>query len=82
MTRYSELSKAVTTGVPGLTMEMRSTGVPQELTGDVSLSRLVDLALMRRLDQCGFERARGNSPWDTLPVSAYARPAAETARSR
>ena len=82
LTRYWELSQAVTTGVPGLTMEMRFIGVPQELTGEVSLSRMVDPALMRRLDQCGFERARGNSRWDTLPVSAYARPAAETARSR
>ncbi len=75
LTRYWELSEAVTAGVPGLTMEMKYTALPLEITDEAPKGALFNQAFMKRIDQYGFERARGSSPWDVLPVSSYARPA-------
>lgn len=71
LTRYWELAEAVTGTVPGLQMSFRYTGVPAELSTHVSLLRLVDPELMKRLDQAGYERARGKQPWDAMPLSPY-----------
>ena len=74
LTRLWELSNAVTTGVPGLRMEMRYTAVPDSFGTQPAAKKLFDRAFMERLEQTGFERAQGASPWDELPVNPFARP--------
>ncbi|QOY85891.1 patatin-like phospholipase family protein [Paludibaculum fermentans] len=74
LTRYWELSEAVNSGVPGLSMEVRCTAVPQDMTAKVTINKIFDQAFMKKLDQFGFERARGRQQWDRLPLSPYQRP--------
>jgi len=71
--RLSDLARAVSSGVPGLRMEMRVTMVPLELITDPGATKLFDKRWMQRLDSLGYARARSASPWDSIP-SAYARP--------
>ena len=75
--RFWELSQAVSSGVPGLTMEMRYTAVPPSYSSEPGAKKLFDQNFMHRLEQTGFERAQGNSPWDPLPISLFERPAAK-----
>lgn len=60
--------------MPGLSLEVRCTAVPQDMTVKVTINRIFDQAFMKKLDQFGFERARGRDPWDRLPLSPYQRP--------
>lgn len=71
VTRYWELAEAVNAGVPGLEMEVHYTAVPQDMAVKVTLKRIFDPAYMKKLDQYGFQRARGSDLWDRLPVSPY-----------
>jgi hypothetical protein len=54
-------------------MEMRYTAPPSELATEPGASALFDQAWMLRLEQLGFARARGASPWDEIG-SPYERP--------
>jgi hypothetical protein len=74
LTRLWELSNAVTTGVPGLRMEMRYTAVPDSFGTQPAAKKLFDRAFMEQLEKTGFERAQGATPWDPLPVNPFARP--------
>ncbi len=69
----STLARAVTTDVPGLTMQVRVTAVPSALASEPGADRLFDRAWMLRLEQLGYDRARGDQPWDEI-VSPFMRP--------
>ncbi len=74
LTRYWELAEAVNAGVPGLKVEVRYTALPQDMGAKVTLKKIFDPLLMKKLDQFGYERALSDSPWDALPLSPYRRP--------
>ena len=67
------LARAVSTGVPGVTLEARYTAIPVALSTEPAASKLFDKGFMQRLETLGYERARGATPWDST-ISAYARP--------
>ena len=67
------LELAVTTGVPGLKLEVRYTAIPVALSTEPAASKLFDKGFMQRLETLGYDRARGAAPWDST-ISAYARP--------
>lgn len=64
LTRLVELARAVTSDVPGLRLEFHATTIPQALASDPGASALFDQNWMIRLEQIGYDRARGNAPWD------------------
>jgi hypothetical protein len=74
--RLGDLARAVSAGVPGLRMELRYTAIPSELAGEPGAAAVADEAWMRRLDQLGYDRARGATPWDEV-ISPYRRPRAQ-----
>ncbi|MEP7027501.1 MAG: patatin-like phospholipase family protein [Candidatus Eisenbacteria bacterium] len=74
LTRLWELSSAVTTGVSGLTMEMHYTAAPDSFAALPAANKLLDRRFMEDLESAGYERARGEHPWDALPINAFARP--------
>ena len=67
------LARAVSTGVPGVTMEMRWTAIPSELALEPEANTLFNKAWMLRLEELGTARATSASPWDSI-VSPYVRP--------
>lgn len=71
ITRFWDLARAVTAGVPGLTMELRYTAIPRAFSSAPGADRLFDQAFMQRLQEAGFARAQGASPWDELPLNPY-----------
>lgn len=73
--RLANLARAVSAGVPGLRMEVRYTAIPSELAGEPGAAALADESWMRRLEQLGYERALGPTPWDEI-TSPYRRPRA------
>lgn len=73
--RLADLARAVSAGVPGLRMQVRYTAIPSELAGEPGAAALADEAWMRRLEQLGYERALGTTPWDEI-TSPYRRPPA------
>jgi hypothetical protein len=73
--RLADLARAVSAGVPGLRMQVRYTAIPSELAGEPGAAALADEAWMRRLEQLGYDRALGTTPWDQI-VSPYRRPPA------
>jgi hypothetical protein len=72
--RLHDLARAVSAAVPGVTLEVRHTAIPAELSLDPAAPKLFDRAFMARLDSVGYARARSASPWDA-PPSPYLRPA-------
>lgn len=68
------LARAVTIDVPGLTMEVCMTAIPSALASEPGAGRLFDRGWMLRLEQLGYDRARGDQPWDEI-VSPFTRPA-------
>ena len=68
------LSRAVTTGVHGMKVEFRVATQPAELALLPGADKLFDHAFVQKLDSLGFEKGRGDKPWDALP-SAFSRPA-------
>jgi hypothetical protein len=70
----ANLAKAVSSQVPGLTLEMRFATIPTWLSGEPGAAALFDKQFMKRLDDFGFAKAQSANPWDALP-SAFARPA-------
>lgn len=69
-----EYLAAAASAVPGLTMQMRWTGIPSEMALDPAASSLFNKAWMLKLEQLGEQRAAGRQPWDSV-VSPYMRPA-------
>ena len=69
-----EYLAAAASAVPGLTMQMRWTGIPSETALDPAASSLFNKAWMLKLEQLGEQRAAGRQPWDSV-VSPYMRPA-------
>ncbi len=67
------LARAASTGIPGLSMQLKWTAIPSELAVDPAASSLFDKAWMQRLEDLGTQRAIGAAPWDTL-YSPYVRP--------
>ncbi len=68
-----EYLAAAASAVPGLTMQMKWTGIPSELALDPAAVSLFDKAWMLRLEALGELRAKGGKPWDAV-VSPYVRP--------
>jgi predicted acylesterase/phospholipase RssA len=66
--RISDLTRAVSTGVRGLRMQLRVTMIPHELAEEPGADTVYDPAWMLRLEQIGYERARGESGWDRVIV--------------
>ena len=71
--RLGLLARAVSSDVPGLSMEMRFTAIPPGLENDPAARKLVDEGWMQKLEAIGFERAQSATPWDAA-VSPYLRP--------
>ena len=71
--RVGLLARAVSSDVPGLSMEMRFTAIPPGLENDPAARKLVDEGWMQKLEAIGFERAQSATPWDAA-VSPYLRP--------
>ena len=68
-----DLARAVSSGISGMQLEVRATAIPQNMATEPGADKLFDDAWMRRLEQFGYDRARGASSWDTFIVP-YARP--------
>jgi hypothetical protein len=66
--RVSDLTRAVSGGVRGLHMELHVTMIPPELAEEPGSDAVYDPAWMLRLEQIGYERARGESAWDRVIV--------------
>jgi hypothetical protein len=64
--RVSDLTRAVTGGVRGLRMQLHVTMIPPELAEEPGAESLYDANWMLRLEQIGYERARGESAWDRV----------------
>ena len=80
LSRVAEQARAVSSDIPGLSMEMRYTAVPSELATEPGANSLLDTAWMLKLEKLGYERARSASAWDEI-VSPYERPAPPKSRS-
>jgi hypothetical protein len=64
--RVSDLTRAVSGGVRGLRMQLHVTMIPAELAEEPGADSLYDATWMLRLEQIGYERARGSSAWDRV----------------
>lgn len=69
----ASLARAASADIPGLSMEMRWTGMPSEMALEPGANTLFDKAWMLRVEALGTRRATGTAPWDTI-VSPYERP--------
>ncbi len=69
-----EYLAAAASAVPGLTMQMRWTGIPSETALDPAATSLFNKEWMLKLEALGVQRASGRQPWDSV-VSPYVRPA-------
>lgn len=61
------LARAVSSTIPGVKLELRSTSIPAVMSKEKGADKLFDDAWMRRLEQFGFDRAVGATPWDSEP---------------
>ena len=52
--------------MPGLRLELHVTFIPPVLANDAGANALFDRDWMIRLEQIGYDRARGSSPWDRI----------------
>ncbi len=62
--RLADLARAVSGTIPGLKLELHSTSIPAAVSKEKGADKLFDDAWMRRLEQFGFDRAVGDTPWD------------------
>jgi hypothetical protein len=71
--RVADLTRAVSGGVRGLQMQLHVTMIPSELAEEPGSDAVYDPAWMLRLEQIGYERARGESAWDrvVMPRERY-----------
>ena len=68
----AERAAAANAELDGLEIQFRYTAVPDELSSDPKAEKLFDAEWTRYLEQVGYERALGDSPWDPIP-SGFAR---------
>lgn len=66
--RVADLTRAVSGGLRGLRMQLHVTMIPAELAEEPGAGAIYDPAWMLRLEQIGYERARGESAWDRVVV--------------
>ncbi len=71
--RLQELSRAVSTDVAGLSMQVRIAQPHASLAAEPGADKLFDSAWMQRLELIGYEQARSSVPWDSI-TSSYERP--------
>jgi len=71
--RLHALAVAVTATVPGVSLQVRIAQPNASLATAPGADKLFDRAWMQRLEQIGYEQARGQTPWDTI-ASSYVRP--------
>lgn len=71
--RLEEMAEAVRVAVPGLTLDVRIAAPASSLATEPGADKLFDKAWMTRLEQIGYDQARGASPWDST-WSSYVRP--------
>lgn len=71
--RLQELARAVSADVPGLTLQVRIAQPHASLSMEPGAQKLFDKAWMQRLEQIGYDQARGTAPWDSI-ISSYERP--------
>lgn len=69
----TDIARAVSTGIPGLRVEVHATAIPAALAGEPGADKRFDDRWMHRLEQFGYDRARGAAPWDDF-IAPYARP--------
>jgi predicted acylesterase/phospholipase RssA len=62
----TDLTQAVNL-LPSLHMEFRATTIPAGLSGEPGADKFFDGTWMRRLEEFGYDRARGSDPWDEAP---------------
>jgi len=72
--RLYELQRAVNAGVPGVQLEVRHTAIPPAVANEPAALKLFDRDFMHRLERLGYDKARGDSPWEAVPPSLYVRP--------
>lgn len=68
------LATAVSTGVPGLRMDISSTSLPPALATDPGATSIFDEHWIDKLLTAGYEQAKSAKPWQTWRPSAYVRP--------
>lgn len=68
-----ELSRAVSSDVSGLSMQVRIAQPHASLAAEPGADKLFDRDWMQRLEQIGYDQARSSSPWDSV-TSSYERP--------
>lgn len=71
--RLQELAQAVSSDVPGLTLQVRIAQPHASLATEPGADKLFDKAWMQRLEQIGYDQARSTAPWDSI-TSSYTRP--------
>lgn len=74
LSALSNLSRAVSSQIPGLHMELRVAQLPAWFSTEPGADKLFDRQFMQRLDSLGYAKAQSRAPWDSIP-SAFARPA-------
>lgn len=73
--RLQLLGDAVRATVPDMTVEVRTTMIPDTLVEDPGAAKLFDEGFMLRLLAIGAERARSDTPWEQVMPSPFLRPA-------
>ena len=74
LSALSNLSRAVSSQIPGIRMELRVAELPAWFSTEPGAEKLFDRQFMQRLDSLGYAKARSSAPWDSIPT-AFARPA-------
>ncbi|MCC6930182.1 MAG: patatin-like phospholipase family protein [Gemmatimonadaceae bacterium] len=72
--QLTTLERAVNGGGSGIRMEFRYTAIPAAVANDPAAMKLFDRDFMHRLEQMGYDRARGSNPWEVAAPSPYVRP--------
>ncbi|MFN8574957.1 MAG: patatin-like phospholipase family protein [Gemmatimonadaceae bacterium] len=75
--RLRLLAHVTSREVPGLRMELRVTYVPNAMATEDGAQALFNGPFIRRVEQFGYDRARGDAPWDIVE-----RPAAPVGTGR
>lgn len=68
-----DVARAASTGIPGLRVEVHATAIPAAMASDPGADKRFNDGWMHRLEQFGYDRARGAKPWDDF-IAPYARP--------
>lgn len=72
--QLAALERAVNGSGDGIRVEFRYTAIPAAIANDPAAMKLFDRDFMHRLEQMGFDRARGASPWEASVPTPYMRP--------